>query len=115
MTDKTNKQENAATQSERKAPVICERIGNTKFNIHIHFSESPGRVCCEITNSYHPKSQTDKSGSGIGLEQVRKRLELTYPGQYEWTQGVSDDGKEYKSILSLFNIQHYESNLCHSR
>ena len=83
--------------------------------IHIHFSESPGRVCCEITNSYHPKSQTDKSGSGIGLEQVRKRLELTYPGQYEWTQGVSDDGKEYKSILSLFNIQHYESNLCHSR
>ena len=83
--------------------------------IHIHFSESPGRVCCEITNSYHPKNQTDKSGSGIGLEQVRKRLELTYPGQYEWTQGVSDDGKEYKSILSLFNIQHYESNLCHSR
>ena len=83
--------------------------------IHIHFCESPGRVCCEITNSYHPKSQTDKSGSGIGLEQVRKRLELTYPGQYEWTQGVSDDGKEYKSILSLFNIQHYESNLCHSR
>lgn len=40
MTDKTNKQENAATQSERKAPVICERIGNTKFNIHIHFSKT---------------------------------------------------------------------------
>ena len=69
--------------------------------IHIHFSESPGQVCCEITNSYHPKSQTDKSGSGIGLEQVRKRLELTYPGQYEWNQGVSDDGKEYKSVLSI--------------
>ena len=69
--------------------------------IRIHFSESPGQVCCEITNSYHPKSQADKSGSGIGLEQVRKRLELTYPGRYEWKQGVSDDRKEYKSILVI--------------
>ncbi|ADV44659.1 sensor histidine kinase [Bacteroides helcogenes] len=69
--------------------------------IRIRFSESPGKVCCEITNSYHPKSQTDKSGSGIGLEQVRKRLELTYPGRYTWQQGVSKDGKEYKSILQL--------------
>ena len=69
--------------------------------IRIHFSESPGRVCCEITNSYHPKNQADKSGSGIGLEQVRKRLELTYPGRYEWNQGVSRDGKEYKSVLNI--------------
>lgn len=69
--------------------------------IRICFSESPGKICCEITNSYHPKSQTDKSGSGIGLEQVRKRLELTYPGHYEWQQGVSEDGKEYKSVLVI--------------
>ena len=62
-------------------------------------SESPGEIRCEITNSYHPKSVADKSGSGIGLEQVRKRLELTYPGHYDWQQGVSEDMKEYKSIL----------------
>lgn len=69
--------------------------------IRIHFSESPGEVHCEITNSYHPKNETDKSGSGIGLEQVQKRLELTYPGRYNWQQGVSEDGKEYKSILVI--------------
>lgn len=69
--------------------------------IRIHFSESPGEVCCEITNSYHPKNQADKSGSGIGLEQVRKRLELTYPGRYTWQQGESEDGKEYKSRLVI--------------
>lgn len=69
--------------------------------IRIRFSESPGEVRCEITNSFHPKNQTDKSGSGIGLEQVRKRLELTYPGQYTWQQGESEDGKEYKSILMI--------------
>lgn len=69
--------------------------------IRIRFSESPGEVRCEITNSFHPKNQTDKSGSGIGLEQVRKRLELTYPGQYTWQQGESEDGKEYKSELVI--------------
>ena len=53
-------------------------------------SESPGEIHCEITNSYHPKSVADKSGSGIGLEQVRKRLELTYPDRYDWQQGVSE-------------------------
>lgn len=69
--------------------------------IRIRFSETHDEVHCEITNSYHPKNDADKSGSGIGLEQVRKRLELTYPGRYEWQQGVSEDGKEYKSVLSM--------------
>lgn len=69
--------------------------------IHIHFCENPGQVYCEIANSYHPKNQADKSGSGIGLEQVQKRLELTYPNRYEWEQGVSENGKEYKSILMI--------------
>ena len=41
------------------------------------------------------------SMESIGLEQVRKRLELTYPGHYDWQQGVSEDMKEYKSILII--------------
>lgn len=69
--------------------------------IRICFTESADKVCCHITNSYHPKNEADKSGSGIGLEQVRKRLELSYPGRYEWQQGVSEDGKEYKSVLVI--------------
>ena len=69
--------------------------------IHICFEEKPQEVKCEIRNSYYPKTQADKSGSGIGLEQVRKRLELTYPGRYKWIQGVSGDGKEYQSILTI--------------
>lgn len=69
--------------------------------IYIHFRESQQEVRCEIRNSYHPKSPEDKSGSGIGLEQVRKRLELTYPGRYHWQQGVDEAGKEYRSILVI--------------
>ncbi len=69
--------------------------------IHIHFAETEQMICCEIRNSNYPKSQTDKSGSGIGLEQVHKRLELLYPDQYSWEKGTTSDGREYYSILSI--------------
>lgn len=69
--------------------------------IRISFSEGNGEVKCEITNSYHPKAETDKSGSGIGLEQVSKRLELIYPGRYQWQRGTSKDKKEYSSKLVI--------------
>lgn len=62
---------------------------------------SDGSVRCEIMNSNHPKSEQDKSGSGIGLEQVSKRLELIYPGRYEWEKGISANGQVYSSILTI--------------
>lgn len=69
--------------------------------IRIHFSQSGNLVTCEILNSYHPKTQADKSGSGIGLEQVHRRLELSYPDHYTWQQGPDPTGKEYRSTLTI--------------
>lgn len=69
--------------------------------IRIFFEERPDCIVCDIRNSYHPKAGTDKSGSGIGLEQVGKRLELLYPGRYSWEKGLSPDGREYFSHLEL--------------
>ena len=54
-----------------------------------------------VLNPKNPKNIMDKSGSGIGLEQVNRRLEILYPGQYTWQKGISEDGKEYKSRLSI--------------
>ena len=69
--------------------------------IKIRFSEVQGVVRCLIQNSNHRKVGYDKSGSGIGLEQVQKRLDLTYPGKYTWNYGLSNDGKEYSSSLEI--------------
>lgn len=69
--------------------------------IHILFRESETELYCEICNSYHPKNKSDKSGSGIGLEQVGKRLGLIYKGRYDWEYGIDNGGREYRSLLRI--------------
>lgn len=70
--------------------------------IHIRiYSPEPQILTCRIENSYFPKRQNDISGSGIGLEQVQKRLELIYPNRYEWTKGCDEHGTVYTSTLTI--------------
>lgn len=57
------------------------------ININVH----DNTIDCLIRNSNFPKSAGDKSGHGIGLQQVARRLELSYPGRYQWNQFVRDD------------------------
>ena len=42
-------------------------------------------------NSNFPKNESDISGSGIGIENLRKRLELIYPKRYDLNLSVVDD------------------------
>lgn len=72
-----------------------------RSHITISFVEQADTVVCETRNSFHPKGVSDKSGSGIGLEQVHKRLELLYPGKYSWQYGVNEAGTEYVSRLEI--------------
>ena len=60
-----------------------------------------GKITCEITNSYFPKNIKDKSGSGIGLDQVQQRLELSYSNQYQWTKGATNNHTTYTSLLTI--------------
>ncbi len=50
-------------------------------------------------NTNFPKNSLDKSGSGIGLTNLKKRLELLYPNKYELKFGVRDS--VYWIILSI--------------
>lgn len=73
---------------------------NSFISISIQGHED-GKIGCEIMNSNVPKNQMDVSGSGIGLAQVKRRLELIYPDRYEWYTGISEDGKIYTSLLTI--------------
>jgi hypothetical protein len=76
-------------------------VSNSKPSfIHIDIHQDHGRIVCDISNSYFPKDNNqDKSGSGIGLQNLRRRLELLYPSRHIFTYG--QDGEKYNSLLEI--------------
>lgn len=71
--------------------------------IHIRLSvdSEKGLLTFSVSNSFHPKSSSDKTGSGIGLQQVRSRLALSYPEKHTWKYGISRDGRQYVSTINI--------------
>ena len=69
--------------------------------IHMSMTQKGNSLCVIIENSNFPKSEKDRSGHGIGLQQVQRRLDLAYYQQYEWKIGVSDDGTVYSSTIKI--------------
>jgi hypothetical protein len=61
------------------------------------------RINFVTENTNFPKSSSDKSGSGIGLQNLKQRLELLYPGKYQFEQIVSDGVFRTTLIIDLDN------------
>lgn len=71
-----------------------------KSFVHIHLHISADALVFETQNSIHEVNTPVEDGiGGIGLENVRKRLELLYPDSYSLTNGP--EGKIYRSRLTL--------------
>ena len=56
-------------------------------------------LCFVCENTLFEKGTEDRSGSGIGLVNLRRRLELIYPGQYSYDQSVV--GGMYRVAIRL--------------
>lgn len=76
---------------------------SSQQNSFIHFSIRENEnddIICDLRNSYFPKDEKqDKSGSGIGIENMKRRLELIYPNKHSFTYGVEND--TYVSNLTI--------------
>ena len=69
--------------------------------IDITITNKDDKITCEILNTNFPKRDNDKSGSGIGLEQVARRLELMYHDHYTWEKGLDSTTNKYFSKITL--------------
>jgi len=67
--------------------------------INIKIRSSNGKIIFESTNTYFPKTPQDKSGSGIGIANMQKRLDLLYEDHFHYDCKI--DGENYITKLEL--------------
>lgn len=67
-----------------KHGVSATKLSLIRFKMHVENNT----VYFLSENNNFPKNDSDKSGSGIGLENLKKRLELLYPQQHALTTEV---------------------------
>lgn len=67
--------------------------------IHVSLHDEAGQLVFSCENSNYPKTSADRSGSGIGIENMRKRLDLIYPGRYQLSYGL--EGETYKVNITI--------------
>jgi two-component system, LytTR family, sensor kinase len=75
---------------------------NHQPGIVIHLHAENNLIRFEISNFFRKHPQiTEKQSGGIGLPNIRRRLELIYPGRHELT--IREENDQFKVILIIKN------------
>jgi sensor histidine kinase YesM len=69
--------------------------------IDIHLEQKDGSIVFACDNTNYPKDDADRSGSGIGIENTRRRLDLMYADHYSWQQWLEDDIYHVRVTLNI--------------
>ena len=64
---------------------------NAPATIDISMVQTDSTLVFTCDNTNNPKPSKDRSGSGIGLENTRRRLNLIYPNHYQWEQTITPE------------------------
>ena len=69
--------------------------------IDIHLEQEDNSIVFACDNTNYPKDDADRSGSGIGIENTRRRLDLMYADHYSWQQWLEDDIYHVRVTLNI--------------
>ena len=67
--------------------------------IRVDLKEEEDGISCMVENTCFPKDDTDRSGSGIGIKNLCRRLDMLYPGKYSFEYGKVQN--LYRSLLKV--------------
>ena len=67
------------------------------INISIHVMDNT--VKCVVENSYFPKKSNDKSGSGIGISNLKRQLDILYTNRH--TLNITKNDDKYVTELTI--------------
>lgn len=67
--------------------------------ISIDISEIQNKLICRVKNSVSPQTASTKVSSGIGLSNLKRRLNMCYPDKYAYTTNATEDS--YTSELQI--------------
>ena len=73
--------------------------GNQPATISISLTQEGNRVSFTCDNTNNPKPTKDRSGSGIGLDNTRRRLNLLYAGRHKWEQSITPENIYHVKIV----------------
>lgn len=84
---------------------------NRPSTIDISLKQDDGQLVFTCDNTNYPKSDKDRSSSGIGIENTRRRLELMYQDRYEWEQSLEDNIYHVRITLNVNDDDNVNHNL----
>ena len=68
-------------------------------SIRVDLHEDGNSIVCLVENTAFPKDDSDRSGSGIGIKNLCRRLDMLYPGKYSFEYGKVQN--LYRSLLKI--------------
>ena len=74
---------------------------NQPSKIDIRLLQNEDELIFNCDNTNFPKDDADRSGSGIGIENTRRRLDLIYKNRYTWQQTLEDNIYKVKITIQL--------------
>ncbi len=74
---------------------------NRSSMIDIHLEQKDHSIVFTCDNTNYPKDDADRSGSGIGLENTRRRLDLMYADHYTWQKWLENDIYHVRVTLDI--------------